>query len=1171
MRHSFLLIVSAFLVFISSCGGGTSSGNLTISPPPPQPDFAISVSPVSGTVTPGGVLLAQVSVQALYGFSGSVTVNVTGLPTGATVSPSSSFAMSPGTQDVIVNIPSNATLGSFTVALQASSGSLQHSVSVALQIQTATLAGFSIYVQSDELSFNQGGSASAAVFLEAVGIGNTNFEVQLSITGLPAGVQATLGENPLPYGGPPASLKFTADSTALANYAIVTVTAIRTTDSVQKSAQFELSVTPPVGSLPAIRTDFVREDGTPNAAVYDPVHKVIYASNPQQNRIDVISEATHQIVKSIPAPNPTGMDLSVDGSHLFVTSDVQQIISIDTTSLQVVSRTSVPAQTGNLSSIPDLIANTANGTTLIGMTYHTGPPSYTLEQWNPAAGTFTPLTAPGIGPWINRMVRTGDGSKVLVVDYGTDLNLAVYDSASNSFTASGPSPVGQVIAVAASPTSDQFAIIGYSGFVFVDSNLNVLAEPALGAIIWGMTYSPDGKSLYVAATIQYSLAGPLYPAILTFDTSTYSLAGAAPAFQFAPLFTTSQATLQQSIPFTADATGLIYGTFQSGHGLLIDDATNFQNVLNLPVGPATGAVGIADEAPLNTTLATTLGQAGFDALPDVWFGNARGTNIEYSTGPLVSVTAPASTTAGLVNVTGVEPDGWFFLVPQAFSYGSQILSAGGNAGSTQGGASLALVGYGLIGDGGSPTVTIGGQLAKVTAASKYVYFNDSGYNAGYPFLDVDELMVTIPPGAPGIADISVTSSAGTTKLARAFNYVAVADYSSSDSFTNILYDPKRQWVYLSAGNHIDVFSAESDQFLTPIVPPSLSGSRQIMGLALTPDNSTLLAANYTDSSVAIIDPDNPANSKAVQIPVSVDNPPGVADVVATNTGEAFVDGTSTALGSCGGQLWELNLSTLKATLRTEVTNVGASGNAFSRTATGDQVLIGSGGCSPNLWNSATDTFTHSLALVNDSRAASGDGHWFASDYTRLDANMVEQIQAQPPEFFGDLVYADLSGEKMNASGSLLYTPVPQGSGTAESNGIQITDTNLGQSVGYIPLVEQLPTLVQNVMDFDEAGNRLFLITSAGLTIVQLPSPPLSIGYLSPATGPVAGGTTVTIRGSGFESGATVSLGGVETSATYVDSSTLQFVTPSGSAGGARISIKNPDGTSYVLDAGFTYQ
>ena len=40
---------------------------------------------------------------------------------------------------------------------------------------------------------------------------------------------------------------------------------------------------------------------------------------------------------------------------------------------------------------------------------------------------------------------------------------------------------------------------------------------------------------------------------------------------------------------------------------------------------------------------------------------------------------------------------------------------------------------------------------------------------------------------------------------------SVKDYSSSDSFTAVLYDAKRQQLYLSAQDHIDVFSLASNQ------------------------------------------------------------------------------------------------------------------------------------------------------------------------------------------------------------------------------------------------------------------------------------------------------------------------------------------------------------------------
>ena len=219
----------------------------------------------------------------------------------------------------------NAAQGNFTVGLEASSGNLQHSVSLALQVQTQAFASFSLSVDSNQLFFLHGGSANTTVSPTVISSGNANYAVQLSVVGLPPGVQATFGANPFVMGQPSTQLTFTANSSATANYVSVIVVATRTADGVQESAQLEINVSPPVGSLPAIRTDFIREDGTPAAAIYDPVHSIFYASNTQWSRVDVISSTSHQILKSIPVPNPTGMDMSLDGKHLIVTSNVQQI------------------------------------------------------------------------------------------------------------------------------------------------------------------------------------------------------------------------------------------------------------------------------------------------------------------------------------------------------------------------------------------------------------------------------------------------------------------------------------------------------------------------------------------------------------------------------------------------------------------------------------------------------------------------------------------------------------------------------------------------------------------------------------------------------------------------------------------------------------------------------
>jgi hypothetical protein len=107
------------------------------------------------------------------------------------------------------------------------------------------------------------------------------------------------------------------------------------------------------------------------------------------------------------------------------------------------------------------------------------------------------------------------------------------------------------------------------------------------------------------------------------------------------------------------------------------------------------------------------------------------------------------------------------------------------------------------------------------------------------------------------------------------------------------------------------------------------------------------------------------------------------------------------------------------------------------------------------------------------------------------------------------------------------------------------------------------------MAIDETGQRIFLITNKGLTIAQLDSVPLSIGSVTPASGPA--GTQVKIRGSGFVQGTTANANGMSAAVSYVDADTLQVTLPALPAGAVQITITNPDGQSYTLDDAFTVQ
>jgi len=88
-------------------------------------------------------------------------------------------------------------------------------------------------------------------------------------------------------------------------------------------------------------------------------------------------------------------------------------------------------------------------------------------------------------------------------------------------------------------------------------------------------------------------------------------------------------------------------------------------------------------------------------------------------------------------------------------------------------------------------------------------------------------------------------------------------------------------------------------------------------------------------------------------------------------------------------------------------------------------------------------------------------------------------------------------------------------------------------------------------------------------VLQLASVPLGIGSLNPANGPAAGGTTITLRGSGFQTGTKITLGGKSLTVSFKDVNTLTFTTPTVAAGPQQLVVTNPNGESVSLDAAFT--
>jgi subtilisin family serine protease len=97
-------------------------------------DFAVALSPSSVTVSRGRSAAYTVSTTSIGGFSGTVSLSVSGLPAGATVSYSRNPLPTPGSGTLTIRTTSTTQRGTFTIKVTAKNGSLSHQAASALTV-----------------------------------------------------------------------------------------------------------------------------------------------------------------------------------------------------------------------------------------------------------------------------------------------------------------------------------------------------------------------------------------------------------------------------------------------------------------------------------------------------------------------------------------------------------------------------------------------------------------------------------------------------------------------------------------------------------------------------------------------------------------------------------------------------------------------------------------------------------------------------------------------------------------------------------------------------------------------------------------------------------------------------------------------------------------------------
>ncbi|MFI8081276.1 glycosyl hydrolase family 18 protein [Kitasatospora sp. NPDC086009] len=209
-------------------------------------DFSVAVNPNSGTVAAGSATSATISTAVTAGSAQSVNLTVTGAPAGvtATVTPGSVTAGGTATLNITTTAATAAGTYPLTITGNATSGS--HTSSYSLKV-TSTQPGndFSVAVNPNSGTV-AAGSATSATISTAVTAGSAQ-SVNLTVTGAPAGVTATVTPGSVTAGGT-ATLNVTTTAATAAGTYPLTITGNATSGSHTGTYNLTVTgVTPPGG------------------------------------------------------------------------------------------------------------------------------------------------------------------------------------------------------------------------------------------------------------------------------------------------------------------------------------------------------------------------------------------------------------------------------------------------------------------------------------------------------------------------------------------------------------------------------------------------------------------------------------------------------------------------------------------------------------------------------------------------------------------------------------------------------------------------------------------------------------------------------------------------------------------------------------------------------------
>jgi len=560
--------------------------------------------------------------------------------------------------------------------------------------------------------------------------------------------------------------------------------------------------------------------------------------------------------------------------------------------------------------------------------------------------------------------------------------------------------------------------------------------------------------------------------------------------------------------------------------------------------------------PTGGGTSVTITGTNLSGVTGVTVGGASAT-LGTNTSTSIVITTPSGT-AGARDVI-VTTAGGSATSTGGFTYiaGPTIGTISPNSGPTAGGTSVTITGTNLS---GVTSVTIGGAAATL------------GSNTS------TSIVITTPAGTAGARDVVLTTAGGSVTSTGGFTYAAAPTIStvtpssgSTGGGTSVTITGTNLSgvTSVTVGGTAATLGTNTSTSIVITTPTGTAGARDVV--LTTAGGSVTSTGGFTyilSPSISTISPNAGPSAGGTSVTISGTNLSGVTSV--TIGGAATTLGTNTSTS--------IVVTTPAGTAGARDVVVTTSGGSV--TAVGGFTYAGPptiGTISP----SSGPTGGGTSVTITGSNLANITNVTIGGAAASLGANTSTSIVVTTPSGAVGArdVVVSTAGGSVTSTGGFTYVAAPTISSISPSSGlaaggtsVTITGTNLSGvtsvTVGGAAATLGINTATSIVITTPAgtAGARDVVVTTAGGPVTSTAGftyiSAATVTAISPAVGPISGGTSVTITGTNFTGATAVTIGGAAaTGVSIVNATTITATTSAHAAGNVDVVVTTPGGTA----------